>query len=50
VAQRLETFVWRNYDRKGVGGIFPLYRSRRDQRRVELWYQFNEYIEEYGID
>lgn len=36
-------FIWRQYDRRGTGGLFPLMRSRNDQREVEVWYQFSEY-------
>ena len=38
------TFVWRRYDGLGRGGIFPLSDSAHDQRKVEYWYQFNEYV------
>lgn len=36
--------IWRTYDRNGNGGLFPLRRSRKDQRRVEIWYQLSEYL------
>lgn len=36
--------IWRTYDRAGNGGLFPLTRSRNDQRKVDLWYQLSEYI------
>ena len=42
----LHTFVWRLYDEYGNGGIFPLRRPRNDQRKVELWYQLFEYLDE----
>lgn len=45
----LGTFVWRRYDEYGRGGIFPLDRTRQDQRKVEIWYQFNEYIDDQGL-
>lgn len=38
------TVIWRTYDRKGHGGLFPLRRARRDQRNVEIWYQMNAYL------
>lgn len=44
----LYKFVWRLYDRKGIGGLFPLSRTRNDQRKVEIWYQFSEYLVENG--
>lgn len=45
----LETFVGRGYDRHCRGGLFPVLQTRRDQRKVELWYQFNEYLVENAI-
>lgn len=44
----LERVIWRTYDRLGRGGLFPLQRSRRDQRKVELWYQMQAYLLERG--
>lgn len=43
---KLETLIWRNYDSDGSGGFFPLAWPAADQRKVELWYQMNAYIEE----
>ena len=45
----LMTFMGRGYDRRGHGGLFPLVHTRKDQRRIELWYQFNEYLVENSI-
>lgn len=39
----LHQIIWRLYDEKGRGGIFPLTESEIDQRTVDLWYQFCEY-------
>lgn len=39
--------IWRTYNRRGVGGLFPLERSRKDQRKVEIWYQLCEYLLQY---
>lgn len=36
--------IWRTYDRYGNGGLFPLRRSRKDQRQIEIWYQLSEYL------
>lgn len=38
--------VWldRLYSRNGVGGLFPLRRTREDQRRVETWYQAQAWL------
>lgn len=36
----------RTYRRNGKGGLFPLKGSRRDQRKIEIWYQMCEYLNE----
>lgn len=40
----LYRFVWRTYDEKGYGGIFPINAPQSDQRQVEIWYQFCDYL------
>lgn len=40
----LDGFVWRTYNTDGEGGILPLNNPHKDQRRVEIWYQFSEYL------
>jgi hypothetical protein len=42
----LRRFNTRQYSRNGRGGIFPLRKSRRDQRLIEIWYQMSEYMKE----
>ena len=42
----LNTFLWRNYTSKGDGGMFPISRTQHDQRDIEIWYQFSEYLNE----
>lgn len=44
VDEIVETVIWRLYDRNGRGGLFPLKRARRDQRKLELWSQMNAYL------
>lgn len=40
----------RKYGRDGRGGLFPLKNSKKDQRKVELWYQMNLYLaEKYNV-
>lgn len=39
-------FLERKYDKHGKGGIFPLHHSRKNQRRVEIWYQMSSYLQE----
>lgn len=49
VNEVLYTFVWRLYDRKGNGGMFPLNQSIHDQRKIEVYYQFCEWVTENNI-
>lgn len=50
IEEILGTFVWRTYDEDGRnGGLFPLHSAGRDQRKVELWFQFYDYLEDQGI-
>jgi|WetSurMetagenome_2_1015567.scaffolds.fasta_scaffold255473_2 hypothetical protein len=44
--QILNSFQERKYQRNGRGGLFPLKRTKLDQREVELWYQMQAYIQE----
>jgi len=44
VEEIVNAVIWRTYDRYGNGGLFPLPNSRKDQRRVEIWYQLSEYL------
>lgn len=40
----LQTFIWRTYEYNGEGGMFPLKAPQDDQRKIEIWYQFCEYL------
>lgn len=40
----LEEFIWRTYLPNGAGGLFPIDNPGEDQRQVEIWYQFCEYL------
>ena len=40
----LNRLVYRTYKSDGSGGLFPLRGTSRDQRKVEIWYQLNEYL------
>lgn len=44
VSEVLDTVIWRTYDRNGNGGLFPLVGSRKDQTKVEIWYQLSEWL------
>lgn len=46
VSARLYDFVWRTYGEDGSGGLFPMENPPEDQRKVEIWYQFCEYLVE----
>ena len=46
VEYTLEDQIWRNYDRKGHGGFFPLERSIEDQTKIDVWRQMNAYVME----
>lgn len=46
VDEIIESLIWRTYERTGEGGFFPLNWSEDDQRKVEIWYQMNAYINE----
>lgn len=41
---KVNIFLSRDYKRNGSGGLFPLKKSQKDQRRVEIWYQMSAYI------
>lgn len=40
----LQEFIWRTYDDHGHGGMFPMVNPHADQREVEIWYQFCDYL------
>lgn len=40
----LYTFTWRIYEPNGYGGLFPIEQTENDQREIEIWYQFCEYL------
>lgn len=40
----LYQLVWRTYDMDGQGGLFPMQHPKHDQTKVEIWYQFFEYL------
>lgn len=46
----LKKWIQRDFHKNGHGSIFPLRRSSRDQTKVEIWGQMNEYLsEKYAI-
>ena len=46
INQILDKIINRTYGRDGQGGLFPLKKAKKDQRKVELWYQMNAYLVE----
>ena len=50
IEEIVQKMLDRKYDCNGNGGLFPLKNPRKDQRKVEIWYQMSEYlIENYPI-
>ena len=49
IQEKLNVFIWRTYGSDGRGGLFPLQEPKRDQRRIEIWFQFCDYVEDQGI-
>jgi hypothetical protein len=46
VDEILNRVIERTYHRSGRGGLFPLKHPKKDQRKVELWYQMSAYLVE----
>lgn len=44
VNETLDRIIYRQYDRTGLGGLFPLQHPRQDQKKVELAYQLSAYL------
>jgi hypothetical protein len=44
----LDRIIWRTYSNSGRGGLFPLSKTKDDQRRIEIWYQLSAYLLENG--
>lgn len=44
VDEVLQRVIFRNYDKDGRGGLFPLRNPEKDQTKVEIWYQMCAYI------
>ena len=45
----IEKFLERKYTKRGIGGIFPLRESKKDQRSTEIWGQMNSYLMEREV-
>lgn len=44
VKECLTRFLNREYERNGKGGLFTVKGTRRDMRKMEIWYQLNAYL------
>jgi hypothetical protein len=40
----IERLIWRRYRSDGSGGLFPIVNKTRDQTKLEIWYQFCDYL------
>lgn len=49
IEDTLTMFMWRTYSPNGVGGMFPMRYAQDDQREIEVWYQFFEYLDHEGL-
>lgn len=45
----LETFIFRMYDHSGYGGLFPLREPIENQKELEIWIQFNRFLDDQGL-
>lgn len=48
IPNTLDQFLWRTYEPDGTGGLFPLKDTFHDQRKVEIWHQFCDYLVRRG--
>ena len=46
IAYILDIWLSRKYQYNGVGGAFPLQICHTDQRKINLWYQLQAYLQE----
>lgn len=44
IEEIVNKIINRTYTRTGKGGLFPIKSCKKDQRKVELWYQMNTYL------
>lgn len=46
IREIVRKMVARQYDKHGNGGLFPVRKSKKDQRNVEIWYQMMTFLNE----
>lgn len=49
ISRIIDNFVDREYDKSGFGGLWPLNNPTKNQRKVEIWYQFLAWYREQGF-
>lgn len=49
VDETLYSVIWRTYNFDGGGGLFPINNPKRDQRKLEIWYQFCDYLIDHDL-
>ena len=49
VEEIIDQFIWRTYDADGSGGMFPLMEPHHDQKKLEIYSQFCEWLIENEI-
>lgn len=49
VDEILTRIIKRTYSSDGYGGLFPLRDPKKDQRKVEIWYQMSSYLLENDL-
>ena len=45
----IDRFLNREYEPNGRGGLFTVEKSKKDLRRVEIWYQMCWYLDSIGV-
>lgn len=48
IKQTIHKFMSRDYDRNGVGGLFPIPDSNVDMREIDIWLQLHKYMTATG--
>lgn len=46
VRYKIDVWMYRQYDKHGKGGIFPVKKSDIDEREIDIWYQGQLYLAE----
>lgn len=46
IESKVLNWMNRKYEYNGKGGLFPLSDAKEDQRKLELWYQMHQYMDE----